>query len=116
MRSFLFVIPPLLALGFGTLALGQTAAQDVGLTEEFLGDPAQVAAGEKVWGKRCKFCHGKTAYPGKAPKLQPANLAPEFIFDRVTNGFRGMPSFRQEFSEEERKAVVAFIKSGRFSN
>lgn len=117
LRTLLFLIP--LALGFGGLAFGQTGnapADAVRFTEAFLSDPEQIALGAKVWGKRCKFCHGKTAYPGKAPRLQPANLAPEFIFDRVTNGFRGMPSFKQEFSDAERKAVVAFIKSTEFSN
>jgi cytochrome c5 len=38
------------------------------------------------------------------------------VYDRVTNGFRAMPPWKQEFSDEERKAVVAYILSKEFSN
>lgn len=91
-------------------------AQEVIFTKEYLNDPIHISLGKEVWLKRCKFCHGKTAYPGKAPKLQPSRYTPEFVYDRVTNGFRGMPSWKHEFSEEERKAVVAYILSKAFSN
>ncbi|MEO8718925.1 MAG: cytochrome c, partial [Burkholderiales bacterium] len=71
--------------------------------------------GEKVWDGQCRHCHGAAAYPGKAPKLNPGQLQPDFIFDRVTNGFKGMPSWKAVFSLAERKAVVAYVKSGDFS-
>ena len=41
---------------------------------------------------------------------------PVIDYDRVTLGFRGMPSFSHEFSEEERRAVAAYILSREFSN
>jgi len=63
--------------------------------KDILNNPVQTRDGKKVFGKICKFCHGKTAYPGKAPKLDPSRYTPEFVFDRVTNGFRGMPSFKE---------------------
>jgi mono/diheme cytochrome c family protein len=56
------------------------------------------------------------AYPGKAPKLQPSRYTPEFVYDRVSNGFQGMPPWRQEFSEQELRAVVAYVLSKEFSN
>jgi mono/diheme cytochrome c family protein len=34
----------------------------------------------------------------------------------VTNGFRGMPAFKEQFSEKERQAVVVYILSKEFSN
>jgi mono/diheme cytochrome c family protein len=106
--------------GVGLLAiasLGRSADTDaVQFTPQYLSDPANIALGRDVWLKRCKFCHGKTAYPGKAPKLEPYRYTPEFVYDRVTNGFRGMPSWKHEFSEEERRAVVAYVKSKDFSN
>ena len=83
---------------------------------EVLANPEYVAGGREVFGKICKFCHGKSAYPGKAPKLNPARYTPEFVFDRVTNGFRGMPSFKEQFTEKERQAVVVFVMSKEFSN
>jgi mono/diheme cytochrome c family protein len=84
--------------------------------KKLLGDPEYIALGHEVFDKICKFCHGKAAYPGKAPKLNPARYTPEFVFDRVTNGFRGMASFKDQFSEKERQAVTVFIMSPAFSN
>ena len=40
-----------------------------------------------VFGWRTAF----SAYPGKAPKLNPGTYTPDFIFDRVTYGFGKMP-------------------------
>ena len=42
---------------------------------------------------------------GKAPKLQPRNYKPEFVWDRVHNGFRGMPSWKAVYEPNE---VLAF--------
>jgi mono/diheme cytochrome c family protein len=99
----------LLAGAFCALTvLGPSQADDA--------EPDYVAEGKEVFGKICKFCHGKSAYPGKAPKLNPARYTPEFVYDRVTNGFRGMPAFKEQFTEKERQAVVTFILSKDFSN
>ena len=84
--------------------------------KELLNNPEYIELGHEVFNKICKFCHGKAAYPGKAPKLQPSRYQPEFVYDRVTNGFRGMPSFKEQFSDKERQAVVVFIMSPGFSN
>ena len=81
----------------------------------YMADAANIKVGQEVWAKQCRHCHGNSAYPGKAPKLSPGGLEPDFIFDRVTNGFRGMPPWNAVFSVEERKAVVAYIKSAGFS-
>lgn len=107
-----------MVLAGSTLVFAQTAATPttVFFTEEFMNSPEAIEQGKAVWNKRCKFCHGKTAYPGKAPRLEPAKYQPDYIFDRVTNGFSGMPPFKDEFSDEERKAVTAYIKSKDFSN
>jgi len=81
----------------------------------FLTNKANIETGRKVWEHQCRHCHGAAAYPGKAPKLDPGRLAPDFIYDRVTYGFGKMPSWKEVFSAEERKGVVAFIKSDDFS-
>jgi mono/diheme cytochrome c family protein len=81
----------------------------------YLSNTANINAGSTVWTKQCRHCHGKSAYPGKAPKLNPGGYTPDFVFDRVTNGFRGMPPWKEVFTLEERKAVVAYIKSESFS-
>jgi mono/diheme cytochrome c family protein len=91
-------------------------APPVEFTREFLGDPQNVQRGRAVWQARCQFCHGKTAYPGKAPKLDPSRYTPAFVYDRVANGFQGMPPWRHEFSVNDLKSVVAYVLSREFSN
>ncbi len=92
------------------------AASVVRLDPRFLTDPKNIEQGRAVWKTRCQYCHGRAAYPGKAPKLDPSRYTPEFVYDRVTNGYKGMPSWRQEFSEQELRAVVAYVLSKEFSN
>jgi len=80
-----------------------------------MSDPANIKSGEALWANQCRHCHGAAAYPGKAPKLKPSLMEPEFVFDRVTNGFQKMPPWKDVFSREERMNVVAYIKSSEFS-
>lgn len=104
------------ALGAGALAgddgAGEAAAE---FTRAFLEDPANIEQGEAIWQEQCRHCHGSAAYPGKAPKLKPRRYTPEFVYDRVTNGFGDMPSWKGYYSRQERKAVVAYVLSDRFS-
>lgn len=81
----------------------------------YLANATAIASGEEVWQTQCRHCHGRAAYPGKAPKLSPGAMEPAFIFDRVTNGFGKMPPWKDVFTHEQRKAVVAYIKSTSFS-
>ena len=89
-------------------------AAEAQFTDAYLNDPANIALGKKLWMKRCTYCHGKAAYPGSAPKLRPGSYEPAFVYDRITNGFRGMPALKTEFSQEERRAIVAYVKSPEF--
>jgi mono/diheme cytochrome c family protein len=78
----------------------------------FLLDPANIAAGRNVFFKRCTYCHVPAGHAGGfAPQLRPNLLTADFIFDRVTNGFRLMPPWGDMLSEEERRAVVAYVLS-----
>ncbi len=52
----------------------QRAATPAPFPKELLGNPEYIELGKEVFDKICKFCHGKTAYPGKAPKLNPVAL------------------------------------------
>ena len=81
----------------------------------YLSNKKNIATGRDVWEHQCRHCHGAAAYPGKAPKLNPGQLAPDFIYDRVTFGFGKMPAWKEVFSDEQRKGVVAYIKSRDFS-
>jgi len=81
----------------------------------YLGDKTVLQAGKEVWEQQCRHCHGNAAYPGKAPKLNPGSYTPDFVYDRVTYGFRKMPPWKDVFSTEQRKAVTAYVKSDSFS-
>ena len=79
-----------------------------------LKDNDVIARGEKIWADQCKHCHGAKAYPGKAPKLQPRSYKPEFVWDRIHNGFRGMPPWKDVYKPDEIIALVAYILSDDF--
>jgi len=109
------------AIPAGEPAKGTAVAAQATATEPtpkfdkaFLRDPKNIETGRKVWEAQCRHCHGSKAYPGKAPKLKPGQLEPEFIFDRVTNGFGKMPAWKAVFTLEQRKGVVAYVKSDDF--
>jgi mono/diheme cytochrome c family protein len=84
-------------------------------TEDFLTSEQNIAAGEEVWAEQCRHCHGRAAYPGKAPKLKPYEYEPEFVYRRVTDGFRKMPSWKEVYSELERMQITAYVLSDDFS-
>lgn len=116
-RTIRTLATALLLAAVAVLVNGRTGlAQGVAFSEEYLRDPRKIELGRQVWVDRCQFCHGKTAYPGKGPRLDPSRYTPQFVYDRITNGFQGMPSWKHEFSEDQRKAVVAYILSKEFSN
>jgi mono/diheme cytochrome c family protein len=107
-----------------TMATSPVGAQTPPAAEEepppkfeasFLSSPKSIEEGRGVWDGQCKHCHGNSAYPGKAPKLKPGSYTPDFIYDRVTYGFRGMPPWKAVYTIDQRMAVVAYIKSDSFS-
>jgi mono/diheme cytochrome c family protein len=84
-------------------------------TAAVMADPASIESGKQVWDGQCRHCHGNSAYPGKAPKLKPSSYQPDFVYDRVTNGFRKMPAWKAVFNQQQRIGVTAFIMSEGFS-
>ena len=119
MRMRFFAI--LAALGvvsgvWATVAVAQNDAdKPAEFTEAFLKDSTNIATGGEIWVEQCRHCHGKSAYPGKAPKLKPRRYKPDFVYDRVTNGFRKMPPWKEVYNREERMSIVAYILSKEFS-
>lgn len=85
-------------------------------TEAFLNDQANIELGKELFQRQCTSCHGRSAYPGKAPKLKPAKMPPDDIYTKVTYGFRKMPPWEHVFSNHERAAITAYMKSDIFSN
>ena len=84
------------------------------ITAAMIKDPSYVEAGKQVWDGQCRHCHGNSAYPGKAPKLKPSSYQAEFVYDRVTNGFRKMPGWKAVFNQQQRIGVTAFIMGDEF--
>lgn len=91
------------------------AADETELSEEFLSDPDNIRLGQELWRQQCVKCHGAGSYPGKAPKLNPRRLAPDEIYLKTTYGFGRMPAWEHVFSDHERMAITAYMKSNRFS-
>ena len=114
-RYLALALPPTLGiLAVSTVGVGHT--DETELTEEFLHDPAQIQLGQELFGQQCAKCHGKGAYPGKAPKLKVGKLSAEDVYLRVAYGFRRMPAWEDVFTDEEIMAITAYVKSDRFSN
>jgi mono/diheme cytochrome c family protein len=84
------------------------------LPAEILKDAKVIAQGESLWHEQCTHCHGSKAYPGKAPKLEPRRYKPDFVWDRVHNGFRNMPPWKEVYTPEQEIAIVAYVLSDEF--
>jgi mono/diheme cytochrome c family protein len=84
------------------------------LPVEVLKDTKVIAQGEALWQEQCTHCHGSKAYPGKAPKLEPRRYKPEFVWDRLHNGFRNMPPWKEVYTPEQEIAIVAYVLSDEF--
>jgi len=79
---------------------------------EFLGNRDVIVYGRGVFLKRCTFCHVPVGHlGGHAPQLRPNALTADFIFERVTNGFRFMPAWGPLIEEKDRRALVAYLLS-----
>ena len=85
-------------------------AGDAKFTDEFLNSEKNILRGRDQFLMRCTYCHAKRGV-GKAPQVRPSERTPDFIFDRVTNGFGGMPPWGGILSEEDRRVIVAFVRS-----
>jgi cytochrome c len=100
------------------MAKADPAPEEAGppdLSDSVMNDADRIAAGGEIWADQCRHCHGASAYPGKAPKLKPRRYEPDFVFDRVANGFRKMPAWKDVYSQDEIVSIVAYVKSKKFS-
>jgi mono/diheme cytochrome c family protein len=84
------------------------------LPAELLKDENRITEGQALWKENCAHCHGSKAYPGKAPKLTPRRYNAEFVWDRVHNGFKDMPPWKELYTPEQVVSVVAYVLSDEF--
>ncbi|MDP6688835.1 MAG: cytochrome c [Alphaproteobacteria bacterium] len=92
------------------------SAAEVTFSAEFMNDPKNIATGKGLFQKQCARCHGQRAYPGKAPKLKPEKYKADFVYRRITKGFRGMPGWKRRYNKLQRKSLTAYIMSKGFTN
>ena len=84
------------------------------LPPELLKNDKLIADGIPLWKENCQHCHGSKAYPGKAPKLTPHRYKPDFVWDRIHNGFKDMPAWKEIYTPEQVIALVAYVLSDEF--
>lgn len=106
------------ALALALVAPGASSQEDErpDLSDEVLDDPETIARGQELFADQCTLCHGRSAYPGKAPPLRPSRYDAEFVYDRVAFGFRDMPAWEDMYPEEDLVALVAYVLSDDFSH
>jgi mono/diheme cytochrome c family protein len=116
LRALIFAPTVILAAQAPAPVVGEAPPRDPAppLPKEILNDPKVIARGEEIWKEQCSHCHGSKAYPGKAPRLQPKQYTPDFVWDRVHNGFRGMPTWKDVYSPDDVNSVVAWVMSEDF--
>ncbi|HEX8747089.1 MAG TPA: cytochrome c [Pyrinomonadaceae bacterium] len=76
------------------------------------------AAARDIFAARCAMCHGEDGEgnpPGgmRAPGLkrqQVLSYTDEQLFERISNGTRNMPPFKNSLTEAQIKSLVRFIR------
>lgn len=94
-----------------------------GASQPPAGAAGQPERGRRLYAKHCASCHGPTGrgdgQAGRDLDPQPSDLhdsdvadsSPARLFRQITRGRRPMPAFGRLMKEDERWAVVAFVKS-----
>jgi mono/diheme cytochrome c family protein len=84
--------------------------------------PSGESAGRNLYAKNCSSCHGESG-SGDGPsglflKQKPADfrsgsvrrMSDDDLFSRITEGKQPMPGFGKKLSDEERWAVVHYVR------
>jgi mono/diheme cytochrome c family protein len=86
-------------------------------TPDMRGAPFSMQGGEAVYRGVCQGCHMADAKGASAAGVYPAlannpRLAePGYVLSLVMNGHRGMPPFRNQFTNTQVADVVNFVRS-----
>lgn len=119
--QLLFLVVYIILVGQGSYAQPWIVPDDYQkMTAPFLFNATTVKAGEAVFFKNCKSCHGD---PGKnnVAKITPLpkdpaskeyqNQSDGALFYKMTTGRGPMPAFGNILKEEERWQVISFVRT-----
>ena len=69
--------------------------------------------GKSLFEKNCQKCHGAKGTKGffGAANLQKSILTEDAIMDRIQNGKKFMPSFKNKLSADEIKELAGYVKT-----
>jgi mono/diheme cytochrome c family protein len=92
------------------VARGEEPASNA-ITDPFLGDPAAIAEGRRLYRTWCYGCHHSAGARG--PDLFATKLSDEQFIEVVINGRKGtqMPAFGYRLTPDEVWQVHSYIKS-----
>ncbi len=97
----------------GETTTGETTTGETTTGETTTGENDLAAQGAEVFASNgCGSCHtlaAANASGSVGPNLDTAKPSEALIIDRVTNGFGAMPSFKDQLSETQIKAVATYI-------
>ncbi|MGD8188790.1 c-type cytochrome [Brevibacillus ginsengisoli] len=113
-------IPKFLIVVYVALAVWAVSyaflAERIDDTKTVAGAAVKVDAesGKKVMSQQCTACHGQDFKGGMGPNLHGVigKLGGEDkVMEVITKGRNAMPSFEANLTEDQRKAVVEFLKT-----
>jgi mono/diheme cytochrome c family protein len=109
------------------LSLAYSAAYSAGAAETDASDlpqagrdiiraPESVAAGQRLFGLNCTYCHGSKGIGGRGKPLQCRDdLTAATVFETITNGRNApgfiMPSWKSSVAEPDRWRLAAYVLS-----
>ncbi len=111
--KFLIVVYVVLAIWAVLYAF---LAKGIDETQALAGAAVKVDAttGQKVASQNCTACHGQDFKGGVGPNLHGVVEklgGPDKVYEVITNGRGAMPSFASNLKDDQRKAVVEFLKT-----
>jgi len=88
---------------------------------------AQLDSAREIFAQQCQSCHGEQgqgdgpqaanlAVPDWSVQERLAQLSEEELFQVITTGAGSMPAYREAFSDEQRLALAAYVRSLTFTS
>lgn len=76
-------------------------------------DRAQVTAGEQLFERSCRVCHGEAGVGNRAPTLRGAGMTVDYVSKIIAEGKPGtmMPKFGTAFSPDQIRQLALYIRS-----